>query len=161
MTKEFAALIFIGLLVLVVLVYAVFSTRERSGAVEARLAAMSGLGGANNRLAKNAQLAAFLRQPECQATILVMMGALLLGWFLKLSIAAEVLLLVMALPPGSSFADGVLIVREELSFQGFQRRSTISRDPFKQAFQLTVRSKSWGRPMTMNLAGASSNSAER
>ena len=95
MTKEFAALIFIGLLVLVVLVYAVFSTRERSGAVEARLAAMSGLGGANNRLAKNAQLAAFLRQPECQATILVMMGALLLGWFLKLSIAAEVLLLVM------------------------------------------------------------------
>lgn len=69
MTKEFAALIFIGLLVLVVLVYAVFSTRERSGAVEARLAAMSGLGGANNRLAKNAQLAAFLRQPECQATI--------------------------------------------------------------------------------------------
>ena len=126
MTKEFAALIFIGLLVLVVLVYAVFSTRERSGAVEARLAAMSGLGGANNRLAKNAQLAAFLRQPECQATILVMMGALLLGWFLKLSIAAEVLLLVI-----------------------------------KQAFQLTVRSKSWGRPMTMNLAGASSNSAER
>ena len=95
MTKEFAALIFIGLLVLVVLVYAVFSARERSGAVEARLAAMSGLGGANNRLAKNAQLAAFLRQPECQATILVMMGALLLGWFLKLSIAAEVLLLVM------------------------------------------------------------------
>lgn len=95
MTKEFAALIFIGLLVLVVLVYAVFSTRERSGAVEARLAAMSGLGGANNRLAKNAQLVAFLRQPECQATILVMMGALLLGWFLKLSIAAEVLLLVM------------------------------------------------------------------
>ena len=95
MTKEFAALIFIGLLVLVVLVYAVVSTRERSGAVEARLAAMSGLGGANNRLAKNAQLAAFLRQPECQATILVMMGALLLGWFLKLSIAAEVLLLVM------------------------------------------------------------------
>lgn len=74
MTKEFAALIFIGLLVLVVLVYAVFSTRERSGAVEARLAAMSGLGGANNRLAKNAQLVAFLRQPECQATILVMMG---------------------------------------------------------------------------------------
>ena len=95
MIKEFAALIFIGLLVLVVLVYAVFSARERSGAVEARLAAMSGLGGANNRLAKNAQLAAFLRQPECQATILVMMGALLLGWFLKLSIAAEVLLLVM------------------------------------------------------------------
>ena len=95
MTKEFAALIFIGLLVLVVLVYAVFSAQERSGAVEARLAAMSGLGGANNRLAKNAQLAAFLRQPECQATILVMMGALLLGWFLKLSIAAEVLLLVM------------------------------------------------------------------
>ena len=135
MTREFAALIFIGLLVLVVLVYAVFSAQERSGAVEARLAAMSGLGGANNRLAKNAQLAAFLRQPECQATILVMMG--------------------------SSFADGVLIVREELSFQGFQRRSTISRDPFKQAFQLTVRSKSWGRPMTMNLAGASSNSAER
>ena len=119
MIKEFAALIFIGLLVLVVLVYAVFSARERSGAVEARLAAMSGLGGANNRLAKNAQLAAFLRQPECQATILVMMGALLLGWFLKLSIAAE-----------------------ELFFQGFQRRSTISRDPFKQAFRLTVRSKS-------------------
>lgn len=47
MTREFAALIFIGLLVLVVLVYAVFSARERSGAVEARLAAMSGLGGAN------------------------------------------------------------------------------------------------------------------
>lgn len=47
MTKEFAALIFIGLLVLAVLVYAVFSARERSGAVEARLAAMSGLGGAN------------------------------------------------------------------------------------------------------------------
>ena len=87
MTKEFAALIFIGLLVLVVLVYAVFSAQERSGAVEARLAAMSGLGRANNRLAKNAQLAAFLRQPECQATILVMMGALLLGWFLKLSIS--------------------------------------------------------------------------
>lgn len=68
MTKEFAALIFIGLLVLAVLVYAVFSARERSGAVEARLAAMSGLGGAN-RLEKNAQLTAFLRQPECQATI--------------------------------------------------------------------------------------------
>lgn len=94
MTREFAALIFIGLLVLVVLVYAVFSARERSGAVEARLAAMSGLGGAN-RLEQHALLAAFLRQPECQATILVMMGALLLGWFLKLSIAAEVLLLVM------------------------------------------------------------------
>lgn len=30
MTKEFAALIFIGLLVLAVLVYAVFSARERS-----------------------------------------------------------------------------------------------------------------------------------
>lgn len=52
MTKEFAALIFIGLLVLVVLVYAVFSTRERSGAVEARLAAMSGLGGANEPLSE-------------------------------------------------------------------------------------------------------------
>ena len=31
MTKEFAALIFIGLLVLVVLVYAVFSTRKEAG----------------------------------------------------------------------------------------------------------------------------------
>ena len=142
MTREFAALIFIGLLVLVVLVYAVFSARERSGAVEARLAAMSGLGGAN-RLEQHAPLAAFLRQPECQATILVMMGALLLGWFLKLSIAAECFCSSwLALPPGSSFADGVLIAREELFFQGFQRRSTISRDPFKQAFRLTVRSKS-------------------
>ena len=68
MTKEFAALIFIGLLVLVVLVYAVFSARERSGAVEARLAAMSGLGGAN-RLEQHALLAAFLRQPGWPATI--------------------------------------------------------------------------------------------
>ena len=70
-------------------------------------------------------------------------GALLLDGLLKLSIAAEVLLLVMVgAAPGSSFADGVLIAREELFFQGFQRRSTISRDPFKQAFRLTVRSKS-------------------
>lgn len=95
MTAQSALLLLGLLLAAAALGSALFSAQARRGRVSARLAVMAGAGGAAARRDQGSRVLPALRSPEGQATLATLVCALALGWFLKLNIAAEVVLLVM------------------------------------------------------------------
>lgn len=94
MNPQYALLLMGGLLVAAALFSAALTAQARRGRVASRLSVMAGAGGAV-RPSEESKLMRALRSTEGQATLGVLVCALALGWFLKLNLAAEVVLLAM------------------------------------------------------------------